>query len=60
MIKGIGGTPYINLDPYLDIEKFRNLHEEICRGFALAKDYAKDGTWMAPGFEWKDSSYILT
>ena len=59
MIRGIGEQPYINLDPYLDIEGFRNLHPEICKGFALARDYAKEGTWMAPGFSWKDSSYIM-
>ena len=59
MIKGIGGKPYINLDPYLDVEGFRKLHPEICRGFALARDYAKEGTWMAPGFDWKDASYIM-
>lgn len=59
MIKGIGGQPYINLDPYLDIEGFKKLHPEICKGFALARDYAKEGTWMAPGFDWKDASYII-
>jgi hypothetical protein len=59
MIRGIGGKPYINLDPFLDIEGFKNLHPEICKGFALAKDYAKEGTWMSPGFNWKDTSYII-
>ena len=59
MIKGIGGKPYIDLDPHLDIETFKNLHPEICKGFALARDYAKEGTWMEPGFEWNDCSYIL-
>jgi len=59
MIRGIGGKPYINLDPYLDIEGFRKLHPENCRGFALARDYAKEGTWMAPGFDWSDASYII-
>jgi hypothetical protein len=58
-MKGIGGRPYINLDPFLDISGFRSLHPEICRGFALARDYAKEGTWMAPGFDWKDASYII-
>ena len=59
MIRGIGGKPYINLDSHLAISSFKDLHPEIARGFALARDYAKEGTWMAPGFEWKDSSYIL-
>lgn len=58
MIKGIGGKPYLNLDPFLDIAGYKKLHPEICRGFALARDYAKEGTWMTPGFYWKDSSYI--
>ena len=59
MIKGIGGKPYINLDPYLDIEGFKNLHPEMCKGFAQAREYAKEGTWMSPGFKFEDMSYIL-
>jgi hypothetical protein len=59
MIKGIGGTPYISLDPFLDIEGFKSLHTEIARGFSLARDYAKEGTWMSPGFDWKNASYII-
>lgn len=59
MIRGIGGRPYIDLDPYLDIEGFKNLHPEICKGFALARDYAKEGTWMKPGFDWRDASYVI-
>lgn len=59
MIRGIGGRPYIDLDPYLDVDGFKNLHPEICRGFALAREYAKEGTWMHPAFDWGDSSYIM-
>ena len=59
MIKGIGGKPYINLDPYLDIEGFKNLHPEMCKGFAQAREHAKEGTWMSPGFKFEDMSYIL-
>ena len=59
MIKGIDGKPYIDLDPYLDIEGFKKLHPENCAGLALAKDYVKEGTWMAPGFDMRDSSYIM-
>jgi hypothetical protein len=59
MIRGIGRNPYIDLDPYIDVEGFKNLHPEIARGFALARDHAKEGTWMRPNFDWNDSSYIL-
>ena len=59
MIKGINGNPYVNLDPYLDIKGFKDLHPEICKGFALAREYAKEGTWMSPGFKFDDMSYIL-
>ena len=59
MIRGIGGKPYISLDEHLDIQGFKKLHPEICRGFALAREYAKEGTWMSPGFNIKDMSYTL-
>jgi hypothetical protein len=29
MIRGIGSKPYIDLDPYLDVEGFKKLHPEI-------------------------------
>ena len=58
MIKGINGSPYINLDPYLDVEGFINLHPEICKGFAVARDFAKEGTWMTPGFDQTNGSYM--
>lgn len=58
MIRGINGNPYINLDSYLDIEGFKNLHAEICRGMAEARPYAKEGTWMPAGFNLNDMSYI--
>ena len=58
MIKGIDNQPYIDLDAHLDIEGFTSLHPEICRGFAEARDYAKEGTWIVPGFDLKQSSYI--
>ena len=59
MIRGIGGKPYISLDDHIDIDSFKQLHPEICRGFALAREYAKEGTWMSPGFDPKDMSYTL-
>mgnify|MGYP001123092446 CR=1 FL=1 len=58
MIRGIGKNPFINLDPFLDIEGFKKLHPEICKGFALAREHAKEGTWMKPGFDMRESSYI--
>ena len=59
MIKGINNKPFINLDKFLDIESFKKLDPEICKGFALAKEYAKEGTWMSPGFDLSDMSYTL-
>lgn len=59
MIKGINNKPFINLDKFLDIESFKKLDPEICKGFALAKEYAKEGTWMIPGFNLSDMSYTL-
>jgi hypothetical protein len=57
MIRGIGGEPYINLDPYIDLDTFKSLHPEIMRGFAIARPFAKEGTWMKPGFDVTKSSY---
>jgi hypothetical protein len=59
MIRGIGGNKYIKLDDYIDTAGFINLHPEIAQGMALARDYAKEGTWMAPGFDWNQASYII-
>jgi hypothetical protein len=59
MIRGIGGREYINLDQYLDISGFLDIHPEIAKGMALARDYAKEGTWMEPGFDWSYASYII-
>jgi len=59
MIKGINGQPYLNLEQYIDMETFDKLQPEIMRGFAEARWFAKEGTWMKPGFEFKDMSYVL-
>jgi len=59
MIRGIGGQPYINLDKHLDIKGFKAITPEIAKGIALARDYAKEGTWMKPGFDLSDASYII-
>jgi hypothetical protein len=58
MIKGIGDKPYLDLDPYLNIPGFIDLNPEICKGLALAREYAKEGTWMTPGFDQSSGSYM--
>ena len=57
MIRGINHTPYYNIEPYLDMASFDNLQPEILQGFALAREFAKEGTWMEPGFTFDDMSY---
>ncbi len=59
MIKGINGTPYIDMSQYIDLDHFKNLQPEILRGFAEARMYAKEGTWMKPGFTYEKMSYIV-
>ena len=57
MIKGIGDKKYFDLEPFLDMEGFDRLQPEIYSGFALARNFAKEGTWMEPGFTFDDMSY---
>lgn len=57
MIIGINGQPYFDMEQYLDMNEFDQLQPEIIRGFAEAREYAKEGTWMEPGFTFKDMSY---
>jgi len=59
LIRGIGGKKYIDLDSQLDIDGFKKLHPEIAKGMSLARDYAKEGTWMKPGFDIRDASYYV-
>ena len=40
-------------------ETFEKLQPEIMHGFAAAREFAKEGTWMAPGFTFEDMSYTL-
>lgn len=58
-IKGINNQPYFDMEKYLDMDTFEKLQPEILRGFATARQYAKEGTWMAPGFTFEDMSYTL-
>lgn len=57
MIAGINGTTYIDVEQYLDMKVFDELQPEILRGFAEARLFAKEGTWMTPGFTFNDASY---
>lgn len=57
MIKGINNQAYIDMEKYIDMKTFDILQPEILTGFALAREFAKEGTWMAPGFTLKDMSY---
>jgi hypothetical protein len=57
MIKGINGQIYIDMEKHIDMNKFMELQPEIYKGFALAREHAKEGTWMAPGFTFDDMSY---
>lgn len=59
MIKGIGGSPYIDTSAWVNLDEFDRLQPEIYRGFAEARMYAKEGTWMKPGFDTKYMSYAL-
>jgi len=59
MIKGINNQPYIDMTPYINMDEFDQLQPEIIRGFAEAREFAKEGTWMKPGFTFKDMSYTL-
>jgi len=59
MIRGIGGVPYIDMSAWVDLDEFDRLQPEIYRGFAEGRMYAKEGTWMKPGFDPKYMSYTL-
>lgn len=54
---GINNQPYINMENYINMKRFNELQPEIIRGFAEARMYAKEGTWMEPGFTFEDMSY---
>jgi hypothetical protein len=59
VIIGINKQPYFDMESYLDMNQFDLLQPEIIRGFAEAREFAKEGTWMAPGFTFKDMSYLV-
>lgn len=57
MIRGINSQPYINLEPFLDIDGFSNLHYKICKGIVMS-EYKKEGNIVKMG-GW-DNQYELT
>lgn len=59
MIHGINNNPYLDMEPYVNMAQFDQLQPEILKGFALAREFAKEGTWMEPGFTFEDMSYQL-
>lgn len=58
MIKGINNRPYYDIENFLNMKEFDRLQPEIIRGFADAREFAKEGTWMKPAFCVEDMSYI--
>lgn len=60
MIKGINNVAYFDMAKYLDMASFDKLQPEIISGFALARENAKEGTWMTPGFTFDDMSYRVS
>ena len=59
VLKGINGQAYFDMSAHLNLQEFDNLQPEIIRGFAEAREFAKEGTWMAPGFTFNNMSYLL-
>lgn len=59
MIKGINNQTYINMESHIDMNMFDSLQPEIIRGFAESRHFAKEGTWMKPGFKYDKMSYII-
>lgn len=60
MMIGINNNPYYDMEQYLDMSEFERLQPEIITGFAVAREFAKEGTWMAPGFTFENMSYRIS
>ena len=58
-VKGINNNLYFDMEPYLDMKGFDALQPEIYRGFAQARTFAKEGTWMEPGYSFDKMSYTI-
>ena len=54
---GINNQPYFDMEKHINMEQFTKLQPEIIRGFSDARMYAKEGTWMKPGFTFEQMSY---
>lgn len=44
MIRGINSQPYLNLDPFLDMDGFKRLHNRICQGIVMTNDVVYGST----------------
>jgi hypothetical protein len=51
MIKGINGKSYYNLDSYIDVEGWKKLHPEICKGLVLSKNKKEGNLYVCAGAE---------
>jgi hypothetical protein len=51
MIKGINGKPWYDLDHLIDIEGWKKLHPEICKGLVLAKHKKEGNLYVCAGAE---------
>lgn len=54
---GINNQPYYDMEKHINMDQFTKLQPEIIRGFSDARMYAKEGTWMKPGFTFEQMSY---
>jgi hypothetical protein len=57
MIRGINSQPYLNLDPYIDIEGFKSLHYKICKGIVMSENKKEGNIVMMGGW---DNQYEVT
>lgn len=51
MIKGINNKEYYSLDEFLDIEGWKKLHPEICRGLVLSDNKKEGNLYSCAGAE---------
>lgn len=51
MIKGINDKEYYSVDQFLDIDGWKNLHPEICRGLVLSQNKKEGNLYCCAGAE---------